>query len=140
MARVNWMSVATVLVLVVCVILAFFIGYYGWHNLNAALADKDAMRYQIALQDTLARQLEQKHQPMVDLLTTPDNSTEEYEFLSQLQLLMAMSGVKQVQLDRTPLTPLPSITKVAADAEAKKSRDANNRSTPSLTNLPMGVL
>jgi hypothetical protein len=146
MSRVNWMNIATWLVLAVCVLLAFFIGYYGLNNLNNALTDRDAVQNQIAIQDTAARNLERSHRPLADTLAYPDNGKEEYDFLSQLQLLMTMAGVRQVQLERTSVTSLPSIAKVTEDPQKKEPRTSQrseNRAgvslEPSLTNLPLGA-
>jgi hypothetical protein len=146
MSRVNWMNIATWLVLAVCVLLAFFIGYYGLNNYSNAVTDRDAVKNQIAIQDAAARNLERSHRPLAETLAYPDNGKEEYDFLSQLQLLMAMAGVRQVQLERTGVTPLPSITKVTEDARTKEPRAsqkpenrAGARQEPSLTNLPLGV-
>jgi hypothetical protein len=108
--------------------------------------DRNAVQNQIAIQDAAARNLERGHRPLADTLAYPDNGREEYEFLSQLQLLMAMAGVRQVQLERTSVSPLPSIAKVAEETQQKEPRASHkpeNRADaslePSLTNLPLGV-
>lgn len=147
MSRINWMNIAIWTGLLVSILLSSGISYAQWNRLDAVRVDRARVDQQIALQEKAREALEKGPRAPTGILTAPDNGREEVEFLSQLQRLMSLSGVKQIQLDRVALSPLPSINN-AKPATGTTSTNASPRATgnkpagppqPSLLDLPLGV-
>lgn len=141
MSRINWMNIATGAVLVISLLFAFLYGWYQWGNAVRANQSEEEVRRQISLAEQELRQRSEGYKSTLGTITAPDEPDEDADFLRNLQVLMNASGVKQVQVDRARLEPLPSIGRAAADTGGATAppNDPNATPEPSIINLPIGV-
>ncbi|MCS6776538.1 MAG: hypothetical protein RMJ43_01105 [Chloroherpetonaceae bacterium] len=140
MSRVNWMNIATGAVLVVSLLFAFAYGWYQWGHAQRARQAQEEVRRQVALAERELMARRESYRTTLGKIAAPDTREEDAAFLNTLQVLMAASGVKQVQMDRARVEPLPSITRVTgANTAGSAPADANTPPEPSITNLPLGV-
>jgi hypothetical protein len=147
MSRINWMSIATGAVLVVSLLFAFLYGWYQWGNRSRANQNQDAVRRQIGMVEQELRIKQGVYKPIVGALAAPDEQDEDAAFVRNLLVLINASGVKQVQIDRARIEPLPTIGRTTASgtpgAPANNANTApNDPNAPpelSITNLPLGV-
>lgn len=129
--RINWMSIATWLLLAVCILLAFGFGYVQWNHLTSTRREKAQVDQQIAMQSQKYSEFLRDPRLKLDLLASEQRTMEDSEFLAQLRVLMLNANVQPVQISPCRLTPLPPIEGPI------NPKDKNV--LPSLTNLPFGV-
>lgn len=140
MSRVNWMNIATGAVLMISLLFAFAYGWYQWGNAQRARQAQEEVRRQVALAERELLERRGSYRTTLGKIAAPDTREEDANFLSTLQVLMAASGVKQVQMDRARVEPLPSIARIASAGIASSApADTNAPAEPSITNLPLGV-
>lgn len=140
MSRINWMNIATGAVLVISLLFAFLYGWYQWGNAVRANQSQEEVRKQVAMVDQELRDRTEGFKSSLGKVTYPDDPDEDAAFLRNLQVLMIASNVKQVQVDRARVEPLPSIgTASKTDPANATANDPNAVAEASISNLPLGV-
>lgn len=141
MSRVNLLNIAIWGVLAVCIVLAFSYGYFQWSRLDRTQRSRVVVDRNIAAADAHKRTLDSKRREPTWILTQPNSEHEDSDFLNQLQRLIRIAGVKQVQIDRTNLSPLPTYGKPSASSGTQTSSGSQEpgKAEFSLVNLPLGA-
>jgi hypothetical protein len=158
MTRYNWMVAATWTVPFVCLILAFYIGFYKLSQYRRIVQKKEGIERQIA---DIDRQTKSIPATSISHLVATDDSRESYYFLVQLQDMVGKSHVTFKNWSNTATVPLPPLNDKSAAAAGgaagppsqvamnatgglpqTSSATPNQQGVPagySLLNLPLGV-
>ncbi|HZP84228.1 MAG TPA: hypothetical protein VFB21_21480 [Chthonomonadaceae bacterium] len=142
MSRYNWLNLATWVVPFVCLILAFYIGFYKWRQYDQAVQHKKDINKQIAEVDSQTALLPPSP---IGHLVAADTPMEPYFFLAQLQALLQQSGATLKGVTNKAPTPLPPLGKSNPSGSANPTPTAMpSASSPqpgefSLLNLPRGT-
>ncbi|HZO87168.1 MAG TPA: hypothetical protein VFB38_02435 [Chthonomonadaceae bacterium] len=152
MSRYNWMTVATWAVPIVCLVLAFTIGFYKYNQYSRTLEQENEIQTQIAAMEDKKKQLTVSPVGNLVLEIDPKNTMENTRFLAELRALIAQSGVTFKSWVNTTPEPLPSLnagsapgstssagttaTTAATTTTNTSQPNSNQAATYSLTNLP----
>ncbi len=107
------MTAATWAVPFVCLILAFYIGYYKLKQYNLVVQDKKSIQQEIADVDNKTKAIPSTS---IDRLVAPTSQLENYDFLTILQQKIRESGVTFKSWSNATPTPLPPIQNKNATA------------------------
>lgn len=142
MQRYNWLNLATWIVPFLCLIVAFYAGFYKWRQYDQAVQDQKNINRRIAEVDLQTAQLPASP---IGHLVAADTPMEPYFFLAQLQALLQQSGVTLKGVTNKAPAPLPPLGKSNSSASANPTPtampNANNLQGNgfSLLNLPRGA-
>lgn len=154
MQRLNWMNFAVWTIPVVCLFIAFGLGWYFYGHLVQAQGEYQEVEKAVAQTNVQIDELK-KNIPTDNIVTVPSTPEEEAEFTRELETLRMASGVKIRSITKTDPAVLPDIATATAAATSSSSSSADKpflstgsvssskatpQSTPpSIKNLPGGA-
>jgi hypothetical protein len=106
MSRYNWMTAATWAVPFVCLILAFYIGYYKLQQYNLVVEQRVGIQREVAVED---QQIKRIPAPAISHLVATQDPRESYFFLVMLQNMIGASHVTFKGWTNATAQPLTAI-------------------------------
>lgn len=138
MQKLQRLEIASWGAIAVSIVFAFTLVFFQWRQQLATRNARERLMRQLVQDEQAQTEREAHHRPVLATLTAVQDRREDAAFLGVMLKLMAVSGVKQVQIERVPFSQLP-IMPGSPESSSSIQNGQAIPGEPALAHLPLNV-